>query len=371
MATANDSTTNITTASLTSAMHRLMLDPDLADLTVTCGDKEWKVHSVLLAARSPFFKTAVTTNMVEKLDMKIDIKEFDPNAMEQVINFMYGIPKENGPVQFLFEAAERFQMNDLKEYAVEIAKKEMSVENVVELGHIAQLFSIEDFLADCAAFIAENDVPLAEDTSPKLAVMVVGILRGDIQKLNDSTLKLQGALQDCENKLKAEVEWMWLHKLHVNGQGLEYAGNGHDVGSALAKMPLSPNNHYFEVEMIDPGLGCWILIGLARKDYPRDKFPGYVEGSIGYDVGDGRVYMGSGSGYLFGPRYNKGDIMGCGVMFPSEAEADKMVVYFTKNGKFIGIKKMVLPMGGFFPAVGMISATQKVHVRVDLKPDSN
>ena len=303
MATANDSPTNFSTASVTSAMQRLMLDSDLADLTVTCGNREWKVHSTILAIRSPFFKAAVTTNMVEKLEMNIDIKVFDPNAMEEVINFMYGIPKENAPVQFMFEAAERFQMNDLKEYAVKIAKKEMSVEIIVELQHIAELYSIEYFLANCAAFIVKNDVPLSgEDTSPKLAVMVVSILRGDIQKLNDDILKLKGALQDSENKLKAEVEWMWLAKLHVNGQGLQYVGNGYDKGSALGKMPLSKSNHYFKVEIIDPGSDCWITIGLARKDYPRGKFPGGAEGSIEYN----------------GPLFTKGDIMGCGVMFPSK-----------------------------------------------------
>ena len=121
MATSNDSPTNFSTASLTSAIQRLMLDPDHADLVVTCGDREWKVHSVILAVRSPFFKAAVTNNMVEKLDMKIDIKELDPNTMEHVINFMYGVSNGNVPVQFMFEAAERFQMKDLKEYAVKIA----------------------------------------------------------------------------------------------------------------------------------------------------------------------------------------------------------------------------------------------------------
>ena len=361
MATSNDSPTNFSTASLTSAIQRLMLDPDHADLVVTCGDREWKVHSAILAVRSPFFKAAVTNNMVEKLDMKIDIKELDPNIMEHVINFMYGVSNGNVPVQFMFEAAERFQMKDLKEYAVKIAKKEMSVENVVEFAHIAELYSIEDFLANCATFIAVNDVPLSGyDMSFKLAVMVMGILKDANRKL-----------QDSENKLKAEVEWIRLDKFHVNGQQLEYAGNG-KVGLALAKMPLLKNNHYFEMEIIgySPGLNCRIFIGLAWKDYPRGKLPGFVEGSIGYDMSNGRLYMGIGRGYPFGSRCNKGDIVGCGVMFPSEAETGKMVqVYFSKNGKVIGNKEMMLPMGGFFPTVAMYGSIQAF--RVDLKPDSN
>ena len=51
---------------------------------------------------------------MEKLEMKIDIKELDQDTMEEVVNYMYGKPIENAAINFLFEAAERFQMTDLK-----------------------------------------------------------------------------------------------------------------------------------------------------------------------------------------------------------------------------------------------------------------
>ena len=70
------------TTSLVSAMSKLIKDSDLADLTVTCSDKKWMLHSPILAIRSPFFKAAISTKMVEKLEMKIDIKDFDPKAIE-------------------------------------------------------------------------------------------------------------------------------------------------------------------------------------------------------------------------------------------------------------------------------------------------
>lgn len=228
------------------------------------------------------------------------------------------------------------------------------------------------------------------------------------------------AEEDCAMSVDCgEEEWSRLHDMRLNGQLLEYVGRGKsliDVGLAQAKTPLSTRSHYFEIEIIDPGSSCYIAIGLARKDYPRNRHPGWNKGSIAYHADDGKVFMGSGVGDPFGPRCNKGDIMGCGVMFPRDYECksdseeeqevpvaavkvrepdfnsleeyetdsgededgwwveqevnthhgEKVHVYFTRNGKVIGKKEVVLPKGGFFPTVGMMSCQEKV--RVELKP---
>jgi len=208
-----------------------------------------------------------------------------------------------------------------------------------------------------------------------------------------------------------EEEWRRLHDIKLNGQMLEYVGRGKsliDVGLAQAKTPLSTRTHYFEIEILDPGNNCYIAIGLARKDYPRNRHPGWNKGSIAYHADDGKVFMGSGVGDPFGPRCNKGDVMGCGVLFPRDFESrsdseeegelvvrlvenqgdteeyetdsgeeeewwrpdvkqgDKVQVYFTRNGKIIGKKEVLLPKGGFYPTVGMMSNQEKV--RVELKP---
>ena len=44
---------------------------------------------------------------------------------------------------------------------------------------------------------------------------------------------------------------------------------------------------------------------------------------------------------------------------------DKVQVYFTRNGKIIGKKEVVLPKGGFYPTVGMMSSQEKVKIRAD------
>ena len=226
-----------------------------------------------------------------------------------------------------------------------------------------------------------------------------------------------------------EEDWRRLHDIRLNGQVLEYVGRGKsliDVGLAQARTPLTTRTHYFEIgemrgrcrlgpsdtisltEIMDPGNSCYIAIGLARKDYPRNRHPGWNKGSIAYHADDGKVFMGSGVGDPFGPRCNKGDVMGCGVLFPKDFESrsdseeegelmarivedhlqeaeeyetdsgdeedwwrpdlkigDKVEVYFTRNGKVIGKKEIVLPKGGFYPTVGMMSSQEKVFVGSD------
>ncbi|XP_045174288.1 SPRY domain-containing protein 3-like [Mercenaria mercenaria] len=207
-----------------------------------------------------------------------------------------------------------------------------------------------------------------------------------------------------------EEEWSRLHDVKLNGMTLEYSGRGksiHDVGLAQAKHPLDTMNHYFEIEIIDPGESCYIAIGVARRNYPKDRHPGWNKGSIAYHADDGKIFVGSGIGDPFGPRCHKGDVMGCGIMFPpdydSEVDSDlspdenespdfqeepyhssdseddefwggnkdfesgtKVQIFFTRNGKIIGYKQISIPKGGFYPTVGMLSSCEKV--RVDLRP---
>ncbi|KAK2144810.1 hypothetical protein LSH36_729g02038 [Paralvinella palmiformis] len=129
------------------------------------------------------------------------------------------------------------------------------------------------------------------------------------------------AIDSCEE------DWARLHDVRVNGQLLEYTGRGKsitDVGLAQARYPLDTTNHYFEIEITDPGDNCYIAIGLARKDYPKHRHPGWNKGSIAYHADDGKIFIGSGVGDPFGPKCCQGDIMGCGILFPRDynSEAD-------------------------------------------------
>ncbi|NXJ20819.1 SPRY3 protein, partial [Dicrurus megarhynchus] len=132
-----------------------------------------------------------------------------------------------------------------------------------------------------------------------------------------------------------EEEWGRLHDVRLCGSVLEYVGKGKsivDVGLAQARRPLSPRSHYFELEILDPGEKCYIALGVARRVRGglgvgvRGGWGGWRhlrswdgQGSGGYD---GKLFHGSGVGDPFGPRCYKGDVMGCGIMFPRDYGRD-------------------------------------------------
>uniref|UniRef100_A0A3Q3XNA2 B30.2/SPRY domain-containing protein n=1 Tax=Mola mola TaxID=94237 RepID=A0A3Q3XNA2_MOLML len=204
-----------------------------------------------------------------------------------------------------------------------------------------------------------------------------------------------------------EEDWSRLHDVRVTGTLLEYVGKGKrivDVGLAQARRPLNTRFHYYELEIADAGEKCYIALGLARRDYPKNRHPGWSRGSIAYHADDGKLFHGSGVGDPFGPRCFEGDIMGCGIMFPrdfcldediddwdlevfpkpSEVQNDlyvgnededdegedlegrKVMVFFTRNGQVVGRREVALPVGGLYPTIGMMSTGEKV--RVDLHP---
>ncbi|RWS06939.1 SPRY domain-containing protein 3-like isoform X2 [Dinothrombium tinctorium] len=132
------------------------------------------------------------------------------------------------------------------------------------------------------------------------------------QSLSDDSLMCVDSYED---------DWMRLSDVRCSGNMLEYTGRGKsilDVGLAQARRPLDTRYHYFEIEIVDPGLKCYIAIGLTKKDYPSRSHPGWSKGSIAYHADDGKLFIGTGAGDPFGPKCNRGDIMGCGIIFPSD-----------------------------------------------------
>ena len=210
---------------------------------------------------------------------------------------------------------------------------------------------------------------------------------------------------------------------------LEYAGNrgvGQDVAMALANFPISLQNHYFELEILENGVEGAIAIGLGSISYPLHRHPGWNSGGIGYHADDGQLFKGVGIGKAFGPKCSAGDKMGCGVRFSveddnwetesiesgsdyraeeipmdsedtessggSDYDSDgsdfdrylripkqlsrsqshprgsktKWTVYFTKNGELVGETECPVPTGGFYPVVAMLSKGEKILV--DFEP---
>ena len=135
-------------------------------------------------------------------------------------------------------------------------------------------------------------------------------------------------------------------------------------------MPLTPSNTYFEVEIMQRGPKKAIGIGLASRQYLMANWLGWKPGSIGYHADDGNLFKASGNSVGYGPKYGKGDVVGCGIFFTSEDHTaamngdSRVDVFFTINGAMLGIQKMTIPPQGLFPTICLESPTETVFVKL-------
>ena len=151
-------------------------------------------------------QTPTTCLSVEIRSGGFNVEEIDPEAMQQVINFMHGIPIRDAlglDIGNIFKAAKRFMIDGMIEDVSRIALKGTTVENFIEWGKLADLFNIQPFLEMCAEFIIENELEIVEELPPKFSLIV--------QSTNRRVLK----------KVKADHEATAANKLAKNKIGRE------------------------------------------------------------------------------------------------------------------------------------------------------
>jgi len=108
---------------------------DFSDVVVQCGDKSFDCHKVILASHSPVFKAMLTSNMKEKNNNEIQIDDIEPEVMTEFLEFIY-TGKSSNLDKFamrLFIAADKYQINSLKETCEKILISSIWIDNCISL----------------------------------------------------------------------------------------------------------------------------------------------------------------------------------------------------------------------------------------------
>ena len=131
---------------LSQDFQKLLLDKDLADVEIICGDKSLPGHSIVLSARSPVFRAMFKADMTEKKRGKVEIMGFSSEAIQNMLHFIYtgslstpGTELEETETADLLRAADQYQLDLLKRVCENKLCEILNVDNCLRLLAIADM----------------------------------------------------------------------------------------------------------------------------------------------------------------------------------------------------------------------------------------
>lgn len=122
---------------------RIFNESIFTDFDLKCNDGETlNCHKWILAARSPVFEAMFSSIVKETLQGFADIEDFDSVIMREVIFFIYsGNSNLTNLASKIIFAAEKFQLETLKEKCIDRLYEDTTEKNVIEMLHIAEKLS--------------------------------------------------------------------------------------------------------------------------------------------------------------------------------------------------------------------------------------
>lgn len=177
----------------------------LCDVVINVGDLSLKAHRVILAACSLYFSAMFTRDMKESLQGVVHIQEFNPSAIESLIDFCYNfnITITMGNVQDLLPAAALFQMNGVVEACCKFLAGQLHPSNCLGIRRFSEHHSCIDLWNKCCMFMQQRfpEIVLHEEFL-ELSFNDVKVI------LSDGNLNVRGEEQVYE----ASMSWI-KHKL--------------------------------------------------------------------------------------------------------------------------------------------------------------
>ena len=138
----------------------------LCDITLVAKEgKEFKAHSNVLSAASPFFAKLLQSNMKEKDEGIIRFKEISASIVEDVLEFIYTgsieINDEENAKE-LIAAADYLLLTCLKTISGRFLEKQMSISNCISTFYFAEKYQCEELINNSRKFTYDNFVAVAE-----------------------------------------------------------------------------------------------------------------------------------------------------------------------------------------------------------------
>lgn len=151
------------------SLQTILASGHMADITINVGDERIQAHSVILAARSPFFAGMLSCPMREMREREVTIKDLEAPAIHALMSFIYTGTLKNGMLESddqcvaVLMAAHRFEMPGLIQRCVMALTSRLDVDSVADRLMVADLVACPIFKQRCLEFI-QTRMPEVQST---------------------------------------------------------------------------------------------------------------------------------------------------------------------------------------------------------------
>ena len=148
-------------------MAKMLTNQTLTDVTLQVKDKEFKAHKLILAAASPVFEAMFKEGTKEHEDNYVNIEDIDSDVFEVFLRYLYSGQAENldEMVSELFAAADKYDVQPLREICIHHMVKNISVNNAVNMLVLADRYNVEPIKLQAQKFITNNIISLLKTDS--------------------------------------------------------------------------------------------------------------------------------------------------------------------------------------------------------------
>jgi len=122
------------------------------------GGERVEVHQVILAARSAVLKRMTEVNMKERNTGTIVIKDFEPGVVKEFITYLYSdkISPDFSDLAELMRIGHQYEVSSLVDLCSSRLVQEVSLDNVADLGTLAETLEAMELSEKCSEVVAEN-----------------------------------------------------------------------------------------------------------------------------------------------------------------------------------------------------------------------
>lgn len=141
----------------------------MSDVQIKCEDQTFDAHQVILATRSPVFRAMFQAEMKEKDSRQLVIRDLKATVIPEMLKYIYTgscCVKDEKPdmeeVSALLEAADKYQMDVLKEMCEKVLSSTLLIDNALQLLSLGDMHSAHDLKKNALDIIVNNAKKVTE-----------------------------------------------------------------------------------------------------------------------------------------------------------------------------------------------------------------